>query len=182
MIGTTDCFCIEKGHSPLTGKVYKKSEFYSHRSPCWPHLVAENILLAVKFLVSINHLSASWALLGKSLADKQINLPSVCLFMFTVPAVAATQSDSESRLHTQSYLLPRTKARGIGIINTEVPEVRRTDKVEVLIPGALQAAVRVPALRRGASRWVLNQRWGVPRVRTGPVMPGVEGASPRRCP
>lgn len=104
MIGTIDCFCIEKGRSPLTGKVHKKSEFYSHRSPCWPHLVAENILLVVKFLVSINHLSASWALLGKSLADKQINLPSVCLFTFTVPAAAETQTVTVNHGYTHSRI------------------------------------------------------------------------------
>lgn len=63
IIGIIDYFCIEKGHN--TGKVLNKSELYSHWSPLVQvtHLVAENILPAVKILVSINSLSASWALL-----------------------------------------------------------------------------------------------------------------------
>lgn len=62
VIGTTAWFCMEKGHSPLPGKVHKKSKFCSHRYPGWPHLVAENILPAVKFF--------------------SINQPSLCILGF----------------------------------------------------------------------------------------------------
>lgn len=87
-------FGIEKRHSPLTGKVLNKSEFYSHQSPSAQAtaLVAENILPAVRILVSIKPLSAPWASRGKGLAGSQINLPPSRLFMFTVPARAENQT------------------------------------------------------------------------------------------
>lgn len=68
--------CTEKGHGQLPGQTTNKSEFYSHWSPLAEdaHLVVENILSAVKLLVSVSPLPAAWVLLYKSLAEKQINL------------------------------------------------------------------------------------------------------------
>lgn len=127
-------FCIEKRHSPLTGKALNKSEFHSHRSPLAQAtpLVAENILPAVRILVSIKPLSAPWASRGKSLADSQINLsPSPSVYVYGTCSSWEPDGDSELRPHRQSFSLNSTQELVIRRINMQAPGAGRRSSVQV---------------------------------------------------